>query len=100
MSKVAVRLVCVGSLGLAACVFMPETTVRYDPACGVTEKHMRLQLYQMDAFVHCRDQGCVELLAAAGVVSAVSLVVSGSVVVAGEVVYWLEAKGQCVGKLR
>lgn len=96
MLKYLIRLAGVASLGLAGCVFLPETTVRYDPACGVVEKHMRLQLYQVDAFVGCRDQGCVELLAAAGVVSAASLVVSGSVVVIGEMVYWLEAKGRCI----
>lgn len=93
-------LASIGCLALAGCVFMPRTTIGYDPVCGVAEKHMSLQMHQVGAFVRCRDQGCVELLAAAGVISAASLVVSGSIVVLGEAVYWLEAKGQCLSKLR
>lgn len=93
-------LACLGGLPLAACVYMPRTTVGYDPVCGVAQRHMSLEVHQLGAFVSCRNDGCVELLAAAGVVSAASLVVSGSIVVVGEAVYWLEAKGQCLGGLR
>lgn len=98
MAKSAIHLL--GCLSLAGCVFLPQTTVGYDPACQVSERHMSLQLYQIGAFGSCHNEGCVELLAAAGVVSAASLVISGSIVVIGEMVYWLEAKSQCVRKLR
>ena len=89
-----------GYLVLAGCVFLPQTTTGYDPACGVTERHMTLQLYQVVAFVGCQNEGCVELLAAAGVITAASFVVSGSIVVVGDAAYWLEAKSRCLNKLR
>ncbi|WP_235943438.1 hypothetical protein [Zoogloea dura] len=81
---------------LSGCLFLPQSTTRYDPACGILENHMTLQAYQVAAFGGCRNEGCAELLVLAGAVSAASFVVSGSVVVVGEVVYWLEAKGRCM----
>lgn len=81
---------------LGGCLFLPQSTTRYDPACGILENHMSLQAYQVAAFGGCRNEGCAELLVLAGAVSAASFVVSGSVVVVGEVVYWLEAKGRCM----
>lgn len=83
---------------LGACVFLPESSSRYDPVCGITERHMNLNAYQIAAFGGCRNAGCGELLVLAGAVSAASLVVSGSVVVVGEVVYWLEARGRCLSR--
>jgi hypothetical protein len=59
---------------------------------------MTLQTNQVEAFVGCRNEGCVELLVLAGVVSAATFVVSGSIAVVGDVVYWLEAKSQCLQK--
>lgn len=85
-------------LGLAGCVFLPQTTIGYDPACGVVQRHMTLQPYQVGVFVGCQNEGCIELLVAAGVISAASFVVSGSIAVVGDVVYWLEAKHRCFGK--
>lgn len=95
------RLVLAGLCGmlsgiLGGCLFLPQSTTRYDPACGILENHMTLQAYQVAAFGGCRNEGCAELLVLAGAVSAASFVVSGSVVVVGEVVYWLEAKGRCM----
>ena len=81
---------------LCSCIFLPRTTTRYDPACGITQRHMTLDAYEIAAFGGCRNEGCAELLVLAGAVSAASLVVSGSVVAVGEVVYWLEAKGRCL----
>lgn len=85
-------------LSLCSCIFVPRTTQRYDPACGITERHMTLDAYQVGAFGGCRNEGCAELLVLAGAVSAASFVVSGSVVVVGEVVYWLEARGRCLSR--
>lgn len=85
-------------MSLCSCIFLPQTTTRYDSDCGVVERHMSLQAYQIAAFGGCRNEGCVELLVVTGVVSAASLIVSGSVVVVGEAVYWLETKRQCLGK--
>lgn len=59
---------------------------------------MTLEAYQVASIGGCSNDGCVALLAAAGVVSAASAVVSGSVVVTGNVVYWVEKKGRCVGR--
>ncbi len=92
------RALAVACVFLCSCIFVPQTTMRYDPACGFTERHISLQAYQIAAFGGCRNEGCVELLVLTGVVSAASLVVSGSVVVVGKAVYWLEAKQQCMGK--
>ena len=88
-----------GTAALGGCViFMPETTNRYNPACGTMERHMELRAYQTAAFVSCRNEGCAELLVLAGAVSAASLVVSGSIAVVGDIVYWLEAVQRCPGK--
>ena len=81
---------------LGACVFLPETTTRYDPDCGVTQRHMTLKAYQIAAFGGCRNEGCAELLVIAGAVSATSLVISGSIVVVGDAVYWLERRSRCL----
>ena len=83
---------------LSACVFLPETTTRYDPDCGVTQRHMTLKAYQIAAFGGCRNEGCAELLVIAGAVSATSLVISGSIAVVGDAVYWLERRGRCLMK--
>ncbi|MCX7150605.1 MAG: hypothetical protein NTY05_14580 [Rhodocyclales bacterium] len=81
---------------LSGCVYLPETTVRYDPKCGIYERKMTMQPYQVGSLMGCRDEGCVTGLVAAGVVSAASAVVTGSVVVIGNVVNWLEKQGQCL----
>jgi hypothetical protein len=81
---------------LSSCVYLPETTVRYDPKCGVYERKMTIQPYQVGSLMGCRDEGCVAGLVAAGVVSAASAVVTGSVVVVGNMVNWLEKQGQCL----
>ena len=83
---------------LGACVFLPETTTRYDPECGVTQRHMTLKAYQIAAFGGCRNEGCAELLVIAGAVSATSLVISGSIAVVGDAVYWLERRSRCLMK--
>ena len=81
--------------GLAACIFLPETTREYDPECGIVKRHMVIKAYQLEAFYGCSNEGCVELLVLAGVVTASSVVISGSVAVVGDIVYWLEAQRQC-----
>jgi len=86
------------SMGLYGCIYLPTTTAEYDPACGIIKRHMSLQANQVEAFVGCQNEGCLELLVLAGVVSATTFVVSGSIAVVGDVVYWLEAKGQCLHK--
>lgn len=81
---------------LGGCVYMPETSVRYDAKCRVYEKKMTMQPYQVGSLMGCRDEGCVAGLVAAGVVSAASAVITGSVVMVGNVAYWLEKQGQCL----
>lgn len=83
---------------LGACVFLPETTTRYDPDCGIAQRHMTLKAYQIAAFGGCRNEGCAELLVIAGAVSATSLVISGSIVVVGDAVFWLERRSRCLGR--
>ena len=81
---------------LGGCVYLPETTTRYDPDCGIYERKAIMQPHQIGSLMGCQDEGCVVLLVAAGAVTAASAVISGSVVVAGNVVYWLEKQGQCL----
>lgn len=84
------------TLLLSGCIYLPETTIRYDEKCGTYERKMTMQPYQVGTLMGCRDEGCVTGLVAAGVVSAASAVVTGSVVVVGNVVNWLEKQGQCL----
>jgi hypothetical protein len=77
------------------CVYLPETTTRYDPDCGIYERKATMQPHQVGSLMGCQDEGCAVLLVAAGAVTAASAVISGSVVVIGNVVYWLEKQGQC-----
>ena len=82
-------------LGAGGCVFLPETTVEYDPECDISRRHMVLRGYQVEAFYGCRNEGCIDLLILAGAVTVSSVVISGSVAVVGDIVYWLEATGRC-----
>jgi len=81
---------------LGGCVYLPETTTRYNPDCGIYERKAIMQAHQVGSLLGCQDEGCAVLLVAAGAVTAASAVISGSVVVIGNVVYWLEKQGQCL----
>lgn len=80
---------------LAACVFVPVTTERYDPDCRITARQMTLQSVQLASFGSCHGNDCAALLVFVGATAAASAVVSGSIVVAGNVVYWFEKQGLC-----
>ena len=88
-----------GALALAAllqaCVVVPRTTHVYDESCRIHARQMLLEVEQVGAIGGCANQGCLMLLAAAGVVTAATAVVSGSIVVAGNIIYWFEKQGQC-----
>lgn len=98
MNRPACRLssLALTLLLLGGCVYLPETTTRYDPDCGIYERKATMQPHQIGTLMGCQDEGCVILLVAAGAVTAASAVISGSVVVIGNVVYWLEKQGQCL----
>ena len=101
MIRLARRLGPACSLALlGGCVYLPETTTRYDPECGIYERTAVMQPHQVGNLMGCQDQACAVLLVAAGAVTAASAVISGSVVVVGNVVYWLEKQGQCQGPQR
>lgn len=85
---------------VAGCIYLPQTTTSYDPECGINERHMTLEVGQVELYGRCFNDGCVELLVLAGVVSATTAVISGSVVVVGNGVYWLEEKGRCLNEKR
>lgn len=80
---------------LGGCVYMPETTTRYNAECGIYERSMTMQAQQVGSLAGCQNEACIAGLVVAGVVSAASAVVTGSVVVAGNVAHWLEKQGQC-----
>lgn len=80
---------------LAGCIYLPQKTGVYNPACGTTVKHMKLSSEQLGVFLVCNHEVCAALLVLAGVVSAASAVVSGSIVVIGNAVYWLENQINC-----
>lgn len=96
------RLACLGwgfaltPMLLNGCVYLPETSTRYNPDCGIYERTAIMQAHQVGSLMGCQDEGCVVLLVAAGAVTAASAVISGSVVVVGNIVYWLEKQGQCL----
>lgn len=92
------RGACAAALAvlLAGCVMVPRTVESYDSHCRMVAKRMTLQAWQVASLGGCSNEGCVVLLAAAGVTAAASAVVSGSIAVIGNVVYWLERQGQCV----
>ena len=93
-----VTVIAIFSLMLAGCIYLPRTTSHYNEDCEIEEHHMVLEEHQVMSLWGCSNDGCAVLLAAIGVVSAASAVVSGSVVVTGNVVYWLEEKGRCLGR--
>ncbi len=96
MNRLPRRLASACSLALlGGCVYLPETTTRYDPDCGIYERKAIMQPHQVGTLMGCQDDGCVVLLVAAGAVTAASAVISGSVVVVGNVAYWLEKQAQC-----
>ena len=95
MARLATVLASIPAL-LGGCVYMPETTVVYDPDCGIYERRMTLEAYQVGSLMGCRDEGCVTTLVVMGVASAASAIISGSVMVVGNVASWLEKKGRCL----
>ncbi|KAF0163583.1 MAG: hypothetical protein FD157_2913 [Rhodocyclaceae bacterium] len=95
MARLATVLASIPIL-LGGCVYMPETTVVYDPECGVYERKMTLEAYQVGSLMGCRDESCVTTLVVMGVASAASAIISGSVMVVENVASWLEKKGRCL----
>ena len=88
-------LVACAALLLQACVIVPRTVERYDAECRIQSRHVVLDAVQVGSIGSCSNQGCVAIVALAGVTAAASAVVSGSIVVVGNVVYWLEKQGRC-----
>ena len=88
--------VAVLSSGLTACIVVPRTTQTYDPDCQIYVRQMTLEAQQIGYFAGCANDGCVVLLATAGVIAAGSAVVSGSIAVVGNVVYWAEKQQRCI----
>jgi hypothetical protein len=82
-------------LALAACIVLPHTRSVYDPECNAYRREVVLEAAHVGGFNRCYGDGCVVMLAAVGLVTAASVVVSGSIAVVGNVVYWLERKGGC-----
>ena len=80
---------------LSGCIVVPRTTIAYDEQCQIVRKQMSLKAEQVGLLADCSNDACVGVLVGAGVVTAVTAVVSGSVVVIGNVVYWLEKQGNC-----
>lgn len=83
---------------LQSCIYVPQTTIVYDPGCRILARKLVMQPRQIATFGGCSDRGCATLLVAAGAVTAASAVVSGSIVVVGNVVYWFEKQGRCARK--
>ena len=81
---------------LAGCIYVPRTTVFYDPECQIEARHMTLEMAQIGALGHCSGRECAQILVAVGAVAAASAVVSGSIVITGNVVYWFEKQGRCL----
>ena len=80
---------------LAGCIVLPQTEIVYDPDCKMHTRQVTLQTAYIGGFQRCAGDGCVVMLAAAGFVTAASVVVSGSIAIVGNVVYWAERQGRC-----
>ena len=80
---------------LSACIVVPQSRDVYDPDCKATTRQVILETAYIGGFQRCAGDGCLAMLAAAGFVTAASVVVSGSMAVVGNAVYWLERQGRC-----
>ena len=80
---------------LAGCVVVPRSAEVYDEHCRTHVKRVVLEAEVIGSIGGCHNEGCLVLLASAGVITAVSAVVSGSVAIAGNIAYWAERRGQC-----
>ena len=80
---------------LSSCVVVPHTREVYDADCRMLTRQVTLETAVLGGFQGCAGEGCVALLAAMGVVTAASVVISGSIAIVGNVVYWLERQGRC-----
>ena len=85
---------------LAGCVMVPVERQTYDPDCRIARREITLEPAVIGGFGHCHGNDCAALLAAMGVVTAASVVVSGSIAVVGNVLYWFEHQGRCAGQTR
>lgn len=83
------------ALLLAGCVVVPREAHVYDERCRSYVRQVVLEAEVIGSFGHCHNEGCLAMLAAAGIVTGVSAVVSGSVAIVGNVVHWIERRGQC-----
>ena len=83
------------AVALSACIVVPQARDVYDPDCKTTTRQVTLETAYIGGFQRCAGEGCVAMLAAAGFVTAASVVVSGSIAVVGNAVYWLERQGRC-----
>ena len=92
MKSVAALLL---AAGLAGCIVVPRTAEVYDERCRTYVKQVVLEAEVVGSIGHCHNDACLVMLASAGIVSAVSAVVSGSVAIVGNIVYWAERRGQC-----
>jgi len=89
-------LIPLATLLLSACVVVPQTREVYDAKCKVLTKEVVLETAVVGQFVGCQDRECAAMLAALGIVTVATAVVSGSVAVVGNVVYWFERQGRCM----
>ena len=81
---------------LAGCIVVPQKQWVYDPECKTHTHQVTLEAAYLGGFHRCAGDGCVAMLAAMGVVTAASVVVSGSIALVGNVVYWMERQGRCL----
>jgi hypothetical protein len=85
------------TLLLAGCVVVPTTRETYDPQCKVMKREMQLEVAKATPMLRsCGGDECAAVMAAAGIVTAASAVVSGSIAIVGNALFWLERQGRCV----
>jgi hypothetical protein len=86
------------SLLLAACIVVPSTRESYDPQCRIMKREMTLEVAQAGQLRSCGGNECAAMMAAAGIVTAASAVVSGSIALVGNGLFWLERQGKCAAE--
>jgi hypothetical protein len=85
------------AVSLSACIMVPRTQAVYDPGCQVVTQEVVLEPAVLPVFgyMECGRGDCAAAMAALGLVTAASVVVSGSIALVGNVLYWAEKQGNC-----
>ncbi|MCF6436684.1 hypothetical protein [Pseudoalteromonas sp. MMG022] len=84
----------------SGCIFHPKEVSYFDERCQTYAKKAVLDSERASLLTSCSGSACGGWLAAEGLVSAASLVISGSIVLVQNAVYWQEKNKNCNAQSR